>query len=121
MNIQLHTSKEKQLSIRQLSSFFVTACLLANAAFASDSVPRNLNPIKMGNDEETFTFAGRCPNGAPYRIVSYQMEVDGSLQSFYDYQGPAGEGAVRTNASPKKMVVRVCRELADITNGSRYD
>ena len=49
------------------------------------------------------------------------MDVDGLLQSFYDYEGPAGKGTVRTNTSPKKMAVRVCRELADISDGSKYD
>jgi hypothetical protein len=49
------------------------------------------------------------------------MEVDGLTQSFYDYEGPAGKGTVRTNAQPKKMATRVCHELADISNGSRFD
>ena len=97
------------------------ASLFANVAFASNVVARNVDMTKIGNDEETFIFAGKCPDGASYRVVSYQMEVDGFLQSFYDYQGPAGKGTVRANASPQKMVVRVCRELADISNGSKYD
>jgi len=54
-------------------------------------------------------------------MVSYQMEVDGLTQSFYDYQGPAGKGTVRTNAQPKKMLTRVCRNLADINDGSKFD
>jgi hypothetical protein len=66
-------------------------------------------------------FAGGCPNGNKYRIYSYQMEVDGLTQSFYDYEGPAGKDTVRTNAQPKKMATRVCHELADIGNGSRFD
>ena len=121
MNTQLHPLKEKMLSARKLSSFFVMASLLANVAIASTVAARNVDTTKIGNDEETFTFVGKCPNGAVYRVVSYQLEVEGSLQSFYDYQGPAGRGTVRTNASPKKMVIRVCHELADISNGSKYD
>jgi hypothetical protein len=70
----------------------------------------------IGNDEDTFTFAGQCPNGDPYRLVTYEMDVSGTRQSFYDYEGPAGKGKVSTSASPKTMSVRVCRQLAEIIN-----
>jgi hypothetical protein len=75
----------------------------------------------LGNDEQEFIFAGTCPNGDKYRIFSYQMEVDGLTQSFYDFDGPAGKGTIRTNSEPRKMANRVCHELADISNGSRFD
>jgi hypothetical protein len=70
----------------------------------------------MGNDENTFIFAGRCPNGQAYRLFSYQAEVEGLTQSFYDYEGPAGKGTVKTQATPKTVAVRVCRALAEIAN-----
>lgn len=70
----------------------------------------------LGNDEDTFTFVGKCPNGESYRLVSYQIDVSGTSQSFYDYEGPAGKGKVSTTASPKTMSVRVCRQLAEIIN-----
>ncbi len=113
------------ISSRLSSSIFLVACLLANLTFIPNAVAWISNAkkseTKLNEDEDTYTFVGRCTNGQPYRIFSYQMEVDGYLQSFYDYEGPAGQGTVRTNAAPQKMVVRVCRGLADISNGSKYD
>jgi hypothetical protein len=75
----------------------------------------------IGNDEDTFTFVGKCPNGENYRLVSYQMDVSGTTQSFYDYEGPAGKGKVGTTASPKTMSVRVCRQLAEIINQNYWE
>lgn len=82
---------------------------------AEKTVPR------VENDEQEFTFVGKCPNGNSYRIFSYQMTVDGLTKSFYDYEGPAGKGTVQTEAQPRKMAVRICHELADIRDGSKYD
>jgi hypothetical protein len=73
------------------------------------------------NDEDTFTFVGKCPNGFNYRLVSYQMDVSGTSQSFYDYEGPVGKGKVSTTASPKTMSVRVCRQLAEIINQNYWE
>ena len=107
------------------SNIFLVTCLLANITAVPNAVAWISNTeqtqYKLGNDEDTFTFVGRCPNGESYRIYSFEMDVDGLLQSFYNYEGPAGKGTVRTNTSPKKMAVRVCRELADISDGSKYD
>lgn len=75
----------------------------------------------LGNDEDTFTFVGKCPNGFNYRLVSYQMDVSGTPQSFYDYEGPAGKGKVSTAATPKTMSVRVCRQLAEIINQNYWE
>ena len=79
------------------------------------------SPVAFGNDEQDFVDTGQCPNGDLYRIRAYQMDVDGLTHKFYDFDGPAGKGTIRTNASPKKIVVRVCHELADISNGSKFD
>ncbi len=75
----------------------------------------------LGNDENTFTFVGKCPNGYNYRLVSYQMDVSATPQSFYDYEGPVGKGKVSTTASPKTMSVRVCRQLAEIINQNYWE
>jgi hypothetical protein len=68
------------------------------------------------NDEDTFIFAGRCPNGQMYRLFSYQTQVKGITQFFYDYEGPAGKGTVKTQAPPKTLATRVCRPTAEIAN-----
>ena len=68
----------------------------------------------LGNDEDTFVFMARCPNGAMYRLFSYDKEVGGIKQSFYDYEGPAGKGTVKTKTAPRVMASRVCLDLAEI-------
>lgn len=70
----------------------------------------------LSHHEETFVFAGTCPNGEPYRLVAYQKHVAGLSPSFYDYEGPAGKGTVQSDTDPKIMAVRVCRRLAEIIN-----
>lgn len=75
----------------------------------------------LGNDEEAFTFTGKCPNGDKYRLVSYQTNISGVRQSFYEYEGPAGIGKVSSEASPKTMSVRVCRHLAEIINQNYWE
>ena len=107
------------------STLALITCLVANVVtaplvMASFDKNRQFTPV-LGNDDQEFIFAGGCPNGDKYRIFSYQMEVDGITRSFYDYEGPAGKGTVITNAQPKKMATRVCHELADISNGSKFD
>ena len=101
------------------------ATLLAGMALIP-YVGAKINPsadlqAALGNDEDTFIFAGTCPNGDNYRLVSYQMDVSGTRQSFYDYEGPAGKGKVSTSASPKTMSVRVCRQLAEIINQNYWE
>jgi hypothetical protein len=107
------------------SSIFLMACLLANITLAPNAIAwlsrTEQTQKKLGNDEETFTFVGRCANGTSYRLYAYEMDVDGLRQSFYDYEGPAGKSTVRTNTSPKKMALLVCHELADIADNSMHD
>jgi hypothetical protein len=107
------------------SRFFLITCLVANiAAFSAVFAMTDLSktsPVAFGNDEKDFVVTGQCSNGNSYRVRTYQMDVDGLTQTFYDFDGPAGKGTIRTNASPKKIVVRVCHELADISNGSKFD
>ena len=73
------------------------------------------------NDEETFVFAGTCPNGKAYRLVSYQRDLSGKTHSYYDYEGPVGTGTVQSNAHPKVMAVRICRQLAEIINTNYWE
>jgi hypothetical protein len=73
----------------------------------------------LGNDEESFVFAGACFNGAPYRLHLFQNRVNGEVQSFYEYTGPVGQGIVQSDTPPKVMAVRVCRQQAEIIN-ARY-
>jgi hypothetical protein len=103
----------------------LVACLLTCMALftqAGAKVASSLNlQTTLGNDEDTFTFVGQCPNGERYRLVSYQVNTVDSNQSFYDYEGPVGKGTVRTGASPKTMSVRVCRKLAEIVNQNYWE
>jgi hypothetical protein len=107
------------------ANFFLLCCLIANVAtlpaLTAHANPHATYAPTLGNDDTTFVFAARCPNGEPYRLSAYQMEIDGLSQSFYDFEGPAGKGTIRTNTEPKKMVTRVCRNLADIQDGSKFD
>jgi hypothetical protein len=75
----------------------------------------------LRDDAQVFIFAGHCPSGDAYRIFAYQLDVDGLSQSFYDYEWPAGMGTIQTNASPKKLVVRICHAQADINSDSKFD
>lgn len=68
----------------------------------------------LGYDDETFVFMGRCPSGEAYRLLAYEKEVSGRKQSFYDYEGPAGKGTVKTRTAPRVIMSRVCLALAEI-------
>lgn len=76
---------------------------------------------ELGNNEETFVFAGTCPNGEPYRLFSYQKNVSGLSQSYYEYAGPVGAGTVQSETPPKVMAVRICRKLAEIINANYWE
>jgi len=55
----------------------------------------------LGNDEETFVFTGICPNGEPYRLVSYQKSIGALSSAYYDYDAPVGKGTVQSE-SPRE-------------------
>lgn len=103
-----------------LGTFLMVGVALAPHVSANVASTAKLQ-APLGNDEDTFTFVGKCPNGNNYRIVSYQVDVSGTTQSFYDYEGPVGKGKVSTSASPKTMSVRVCRQLAEIINQNYWE
>jgi hypothetical protein len=125
-SIQFEFNLRSKTEMKRLNiGILLGACLLAGLSLAPHVVakiaPTAQVQAALGNDEDTFTFAGECPNGEKYRLVSYEMDVSGIRQSFYDYEGPAGKGVVHTTASPKTMSVRVCRQLAEIINQNYWE
>ena len=97
----------KQFTISSVMGLFLC---LASQAMADEASTSRL----ADQTSETYRFVGRCPNGTPYRLFFYEAKIEGVLQSFYDYVGPAGRGTVETNAPPKTMAVRGCRALSEI-------
>ena len=89
----------------------VSATLSCAWAAASDGVDARM---PLGNDDDTFVFMGRCPSGEIYRLFSYDKDVDGLKRSFYDYEGPAGKGTIKTQTAPRVVASRVCLALAEI-------
>lgn len=70
--------------------------------------------VALGNDDTEFVFAGKCPNGEPYRIFAYSQLIQGQSASMYDYSGPAGQGTIRSSTPPRTLALRVCRQQAEI-------
>lgn len=93
--------------------------LVITALFSNSSVLAEVSGL--GNNEETFVFAGRCASGESYRLVSYMRDVNGVSQSHYDYDGPVGKGTVRSETYPKVMAVRVCLQSAEIINAHYWE
>jgi hypothetical protein len=100
---------------------FVMNRIACAVALACVAVVGPVAEAKFINDEDTYTFAGVCPNGEKYRLYAYQKLVENTPQSFYDYEGPVGKGTVRSTATPKTMSARVCRQLAEIVNANYWE
>lgn len=98
--------------IRPWSPVFLSFLVLSLGSIASAN-PVRIAPV-LGNDFETYVVMGKCPNGEMYRLKAYQKFVDGTSESFYDYEGPAGKGSVQTKTSLRTLAVRICRKLAEI-------
>lgn len=96
-------------------SWFLPGLMAAAFSYAW-ATPSEATDVRkpLGNDDDTFIFMGRCPHGEVYRLLSYDKEVNGLKQSFYDYEGPAGKGTVKTKTEPRVMMSRVCLALAEI-------
>lgn len=90
---------------------------MTSQAYAAEAKAKSYK-AQPGNNDNEFIFAGRCMNGESYRIYSYEKNIDGDFKSFYDYEGPVGKGTVMTSASPKTVAQRICRQSAEIANGS---
>ena len=102
-----------------LKHLCISIALLSGTAVGA--APNDKSNVPLGNDEETFVFAARCANGAPYRLRSYQQTVGGVTLSYYDYLGPAGQGTVQSDTEPKVMAVRVCHPLAEIISANYWE
>lgn len=85
---------------------------------AATTAQTSTEPIR---DEESYVFAGKCANGASYRLFSYQRNISGVRRSYYDYSGPAGMGSVASDATPKVMAVRICRPTAEIISAYYWE
>lgn len=101
-------------------SAWIASFLLASSMAVSAAMPSQFEAPKV-NPDETFTFAGKCFNGEPYRLFLYQKNIAGYSQSHYDYDGPAGKGTVQSETSPKVMAARVCRKYAEIINAKYWE
>jgi len=101
-------------------SAWVASLLLASSMTVGAAMPSPFVVPKV-NPEETFTFAGKCFNGEPYRLFLYQKNIAGISQSHYDYNGPAGTGTVQSETPPKVMAARVCRKYAEIINAKYWE
>lgn len=104
---------------------FLIGCLALHLAIfpAHTVLAREAKPwdMALGEDEQEFRFMGRCPDGATYRLHAYLKTVNDVNLPFYDYQGPAGVGTVKTAISPKVMAARVCRQRAEILDDPNLD
>jgi len=106
-------------SLSSLVRLLVSAAVISSAfAWAAQT---DRIKTELGNNEETFVFTGTCPNGEPYRLFSYQKNVSGLSQSYYEYAGPVGAGTVQSETPPKVMAVRICRKLAEIINANYWE
>ena len=104
-----------------LTAFFIAVIQLYPSAHSQALVTQTKakpSTKQPGNNDNEFIFAGRCMNGESYRIYSYEKNIDGYFKSFYDYEGPVGKGTVMTSAPPKTVAERICRQSAEIANGS---
>lgn len=77
--------------------------------------------VQNSYEEGTYVFAGKCANGEPYRLVSYEKNISGSHRSYYDYNGPVGTGTVESETAPKVMVVRICHKFAEIISANYWE
>jgi hypothetical protein len=77
--------------------------------------------VHDSREEDTYVFAGKCANGEPYRLVSYQKDISGLRHSYYDYNGPVGTGSVESETDPKVMVVRICHKFAEIISANYWE
>jgi hypothetical protein len=96
--------------------FIVFGAIIGMAALHVMSGTREASRlyVSTGPDDTEFIFAGKCPNGESYRMHNYAKTIQGESLSFFDYQGPAGQGSVGTTATAQVMAARICRSSAEI-------
>lgn len=100
---------------RYLVVFSMLVCNLALQSVPSLAATAKPKPT-VWKEEQSFTFAGKCFNGNRYWLFASEKIEDGQVIPYYTYTGPVGSGTVRTNAPPKVMAQRICREMADIAD-----
>ncbi len=93
---------------------------LSNSVMARE-IPTHSELAENKNDDVEFVFAGRCHDGTHYKLVSYKSLFNGTNRSYFDYDGPAGKGVVRSETEPRVMAVRVCRKNAEILNENYWE
>jgi hypothetical protein len=108
--IKINLSKRLKL---QWSLSAAALCIALVNGFSGARASQNTSD-SLGNDDTEFVFAGKCPNGEKYRLFSYEKYINGQAESFYDYEGPAGQGTIRSSTTPRTLSVRVCRKQAEI-------
>jgi hypothetical protein len=94
---------------------FLIACISLLLCFFTFANTEKIEP-KVQETETEFTFSGKCFNGKKYWLFASERIEGEKIISFFIYKGPVGSGTVRTDASPKVMVERICREKADIVD-----
>ena len=100
---------------------WIAPCLLLAVQPAAHANPTETRIFSIKDDHDEFIFIGKCHDGRPYRLYSYQNSVNGLSLPFYDYEGPVGKGTVKTQAQPRVMAVRICRELAEVADDPNLD
>jgi hypothetical protein len=105
---------------KSISTVFLSVALVFSSLPVTSTAMTQISVAKtekiLRNDDATFVFAGRCPNGQPYRLFAHETEIEGRVYTSYNYEGPVGKGTVKTRATPKTMAVRICRVMAEIVD-----
>lgn len=109
MTRAIHTS-------RSLLTVSLSMCALVVQSLPGLAATTVKSKPTAWKEETSFTFAGKCFNGKNFWMFASEKIEDGQVIPYYTYTGPVGSGTVRTNAPPKVMAQRICREMADIAD-----
>ncbi len=115
----MNTSTIRRPQLTHFACVLASLILMASTSVWAATAERTTAPWR--NDDTTYVFAGKCASEESYRLVSYQKNVSGFTQSFYDYEGPNGKGTIRAETDPKVMAARVCRKMAEIINANYWE
>jgi hypothetical protein len=114
MNHQAAMKPLPQSLLRPLFFLQLTAICVSMSLSLCWAAKLPKSALPLGNDDTEFVFAGKCPNGEPYRILAYSQIIQGQSASMYDYSGPAGQGTIRSSTQPRTLAARVSRQQAEI-------
>jgi len=115
------TIHPSNLSASRLCRPVVVTCIWLLSGLLVCSAKSSPSNVDLGNNEETFIYAGQCFNGEPYRLFLYQKNIAGVPHAHYDYKGPAGAGTVQSESAPKVMAARICRKDAEIISAKYWE